>query len=63
MHSHYTFFYKHQLNFAQPQYHLIENSIFLGLSLTTPYDYRLEVLFKPSLFIWYIDLFLKPFSF
>ena len=57
------FFYKHQLNWVQPQLCLIWNLFFLKIYSTNPYDFMLEILFRTSLFFWYIKILLKCFGF
>ena len=56
-------FYKHQLNWVQPQLCLIWNLFFLKIYSTNPYDFMLEILFRTNLFFWYIKILLESFSF
>ena len=57
------FFYKHQVNWVQPQLCLIWNLIFLKIYSTNQYDFMLEILFRRSLFFWYMKMLLESFSF
>ena len=57
------FFFEHQVNIAQPQLCLIENSIFLNFNVNTRYDYRLKMIFRSNPFIWYVDFFSEIFQF
>ena len=36
---------------------------FRKIYLTNPYDFMLEILFRKSLFFWYMKIFLRSFSF
>ena len=39
------------------------NTNFLKIYLTNPYDFMLEILFRTSLFFWYMKILLRSFSF